>query len=85
MRGFHQSVQEHAPFLWGKFYSMVEKRKWSGIPYHVACHIPDLRLIPPGVKVERYWHPLFLGNYFFNTNNSNTLPLALLSTMQYGK
>ena len=56
-RGPHRSATEHAPFLREEFASIVEKGRWVVLPYSVAKRLPGLRLIPPGVKVERDQRP----------------------------
>ena len=50
----------------------------------VAKRLPGLRLIPPGVKEERYQRPRWLGDYRYFKTNAETLPVACLSAMQYG-
>ena len=81
----HQSTTEHAPFLREEFASMVEKGQWFVLPYSVAKRLPGLRLIPPGVKVERDRRPRWLGDYSYFKTNAETLPVACLSAMQYGR
>ena len=49
-----------------------------------AKGLPVLRLSPPGVKVERDRRPRWLSDYSFFLINSETLPIACLSAMQYG-
>ena len=49
----------------------------------MVFHLPGLRLSPPGVKVGRGQRPYLLGYYSFNTIDTNTLPLAPLTAMQY--
>ena len=64
---------------------MVEKGQWVVFPYSVAKRLPGLRLSPPGVKEERDRRPRWLGDYSFNAINAQTLPLAALDSMQYGR
>ena len=84
-RGPHRSATEHAPFLREKFASMVEKGQWVVLPYYVAKRLPGLRLSPPGVKVKRDRRPCWLDNYSYFKTNAETLPVACLSAMQYGR
>ena len=63
---------------------MVEKGQWVVIPYLVAKRLPGLRLISPGVKVERDRRPLWIGDYSYFKTNAETLPVACLSAMKYG-
>ena len=80
----HRSSKEHTPFLREEFASMLEKGQWVVLPYSVAKGLPGLRLIPPGVKVERDRIPRWLGDYSYFKTNAETLPVACLSAMQYG-
>ena len=64
-RGPHRSATEHNLFLCNEFSSMIEKGQWVVLPYSVAKGLPGLRLIPPGVKVERNRRPRWLGDYSF--------------------
>ena len=64
---------------------MVEKGQWVDPPYLVAKGLLGLRLSPPGVKVDRDRRPRWLGDYSYFKTNSDTLPLACLSAMQYGQ
>ena len=52
-RGPHKSALEQTPFLRREFASMVAKGQWVVLPYSVAQRLLGLRLIPPGVKIER--------------------------------
>ena len=81
----HRSAKEHTPFLREEFASMVEKRKWVVLPYWVAKGLPGLSLVPPGVKVEQDRRPRWLGDYSYFKNNAETLPVACLSAIQYGR
>ena len=83
--GPHRSATEHTLFLRTDFASMVEKVQWVVLPYSVAKGFPGLRLIPPGVKVERDPRPFWLDDYSYFKTNAETLPVACLSTMQYGR
>ena len=71
-RGPHNSATKHTPFLREEFALMVEKGQWVVIPYSVAKRIPGLRLISPGVKVERYRRPRWLGDYSYFKTNAKT-------------
>ena len=83
--GPHKSVIENAPFIHEEFASMVEKGQWMVIPYLVAKRLLGLRLIPPGVKMERDRRPRWLGNYSYYKTYSKTLPVSCLSAMQCGR
>ena len=64
---------------------MVAKGQWVLLPYSVTKQLPGLRLSPPGVKIERYCGPCWLGDYSFNPINVKTLPICDMSAMQYGR
>ena len=64
---------------------MIEKGQWLVLPYSVSKWLPGLRLSPLGVKVERDWRPHWLGDYSYFKTNADTLPVACLSAMQYGR
>ena len=64
---------------------MIEKGQWVVLPYLVAKGLPELMLIPPGVKVERDQRPRWIGDYSSFKTNAKTLPIACLSAMQYGR
>ena len=84
-RVLHKSATKHAPFLREEFASMVEKGQWVVLPYLVTKRLPGLRLSPPGVKVERDRRPRWLGDYSYFKTYAETLPVACLSAMQYGR
>ena len=54
------------------------------LPYSVDKRLPGLKLSPPGVKVERDRRPHWLGDCSYFKTNAETLPVACLSSMQYG-
>ena len=54
------------------------------LPYLVVKRLPGLRLIPPGVKVERDRRPRWLSDYSYFKTNVKTLPVAFLFSVQYG-
>ena len=64
---------------------MIEKGQWVVLPYSVSKGLPGLRLIPPGMKVERDRIPRWLGDCSYHKTNAETLPIACLSAMQYGR
>ena len=84
-QGPYRSATEHTLFLQEEFALMIEKGQWVVLPYSVAKGLPRLRLSPLGVKVERDRRPCWLGDYIYFKTNSETLPIACLSAMQYGR
>ena len=63
----------------------MEKGQWVVIPYSVAKRLPGLRFSPTRVKVERNRRPRWLGDYSYFKTNTDILPVASLSAMQYGQ
>ena len=54
------------------------------LTYLVAQRLQGLKLIPPGVKVERDRRSCWIGYYTFSKINAETLPLTDVDYMQYG-
>ena len=63
----------------------MEKGQWTVLPYSVAKWLPGLRLRPLGVKVEWDRRPSWPSDYSYFKTNAETLPVACLSSMQYGR
>ena len=82
-RGPHKSTTEHATFLREELAPMVEKGRWTVLPYSVSKRLPGLRLSLPGVKLERDRRTCWLGDYSYFKTNAETLPVNCLSLMQY--
>ena len=53
--------------------------------YLVTKELPGLRLSPLGLKEERERSPRWLGNYSYININCKTLPIAVLSNIQYSR
>ena len=64
---------------------MLEKWQWVVLPYLVAKRLPGLRLSPPGVKVGQDRRPFWISDYSYFKTNAETLPVACLSAMKYGR
>ena len=64
---------------------MVRNRQWVVLPYLLAKELPGLSMILQGVKEDRDWRPWWLGYYSYSNLNSETLPIVVLSVMQYGR
>ena len=63
---------------------MIRKEQWVVLPYQVANQLPNLRLSPPGVVLERDRRPRWIVDYSFSGVNQDTLPLAPSEAMQFG-
>ena len=83
-RGPHQSCRNHLEFLSEEFCDMIRKEQWVVLPYQVANQLPNLRLSPPGVVLERDRRPRWIVDYSFSGVNQDTLPLAPSEAMQFG-
>ena len=83
-RGVHKSCQEHIGFLKEEFIDMIQKGQWVVLPTKAVRHIPDLRVLPPGVVPQQDRRPRWIGNYTFSGVNGDTLPLAAMEAMQFG-
>ena len=55
------------------------------IIYSFSQRLPGLRLIPLGIKVDRYYWPHWLGDYIFSKISAETLPLLYVYFIQYGR
>ena len=64
---------------------MVGKEQWVVLPYSLSKDLMGLRLSPPGVKEDFYWRPKWVNDYSYSNINTDTLPIALLSAIQYGR
>ena len=64
---------------------MVAKGKWVLLPYLVAKELTGIYIIPPGVKDERYIHPIWLRGYSFRNIEYVNSSIFALSTMQYDR
>ena len=84
-RGSHQSAQGHLEFLRDEFADMVSQRFWTVLPYSVVKHLPHLRLAPLGVVPQRDRRPRTISDYTFNDTNAETVPLAPIDAMQFGR
>ena len=81
----HKSTLAHVPFLQEEFDLIVVKEQWVIFPYSVTKELQGIRLRPLGVKEDRDWQSRCLGDYSYSYLNSETLPIAIMPTMQYGR
>jgi Reverse transcriptase (RNA-dependent DNA polymerase). len=84
-RGAHKSCQEHLGFLSEEFVDMIQKGRWTILPYSVVKDLSNLRLSPPGVVPQRDRRPRWIVvDYSFYGINQETLPLIAEDAMQFG-
>ena len=51
------------------------------LPYYLSKELSVIRLIPPGVKEERYQWLRWIGDYIYSNINADILPTATLSAI----
>lgn len=84
-RGPHKSANEHVEFLCEDFADMIDKDQWLILPFEEVKDLPGLRLSPPGVIPQRNRRPRWIGDYTWSGVNQDTVPLAPMDAMQYGR
>jgi hypothetical protein len=72
-------------FLQEEMIDFVHKRFWTVLPYSLARSIPNLRLAPFGVVPQHNRRPRIICDFSFYDQNHDTLPLAPLEAMQFGR
>jgi len=84
-RGPHKSATEYLDFLRTEMAEMVSRSQWAVLPYHMARHLPGLRVSPLGVVPQHERRPRTIVDYSFADVNDNTLPIAPMEAMQFGR
>ena len=84
-RGSHHSAQSHLDFLRDEMATMIEQQYWTVLPYSKVRHLPHLRLSPLGVVPQRDRRPRIIVDYSFYNINDDTVPLAPMESMQFGR
>ena len=84
-RGSHQSALGHLEFLRDEMADMVEQGYWTVLPYSSVLNLSHLRLSPLGVVPQRDRRPRIIVDYTFWGINDETVPLAPVDTMQFGR
>ena len=64
---------------------MINKGQWVILPAKAVLHLPGLRLSPPGVVPQRGRRPRWICDYSWWGVNKDTLPLAAMEAMQFGR
>ena len=85
LRGSHKSCADFLDFLQEEMVDFVNKRFWTVLPYSLARSIPHLRLAPFGVVPQHNRRPRLICDFSFYDQNDDTLPLAPLEAMQFGR
>ena len=84
-RGPHKSAKEHIEFLREEYASMMKKGHWTLLPAQLLMHQPDLRLSPLGVVPQVGRRPRTISDYSYFGVNEDTVPLAPVEAMQFGR
>ena len=84
-RGPHKSALEYSDFLEGEMTEMVQRGQWMVLPFDAVQHLPNLRISPLGVVPQHKRRPRTIVDLSFHGVNADTLPLAPLEAMQFGK
>jgi hypothetical protein len=84
-RGSHQSCNKFLDFLSEEMVDFIHKKFWTVLPYSVARTIPHLRLAPFGVVPQHNRRPRIICDFSFYDQNTDTIPLAPLEAMQFGR
>ena len=84
-RGPHRSALEYADCLQDEFLDFIRKGFWMLLPYEEVKDLPGLRLSPLGVVPRRERRPRIFVDYSFYGINGDTVPLAPIEAMQFGK
>ena len=75
-------MMAHVPFLRVEFSLMAMNVKWVVLLYLVAKDILVLRVSPLVVKEEWDQWPRLISNCSYSSINADSLPIAVLSSMQ---
>lgn len=84
-RGPHKSCEDYLDFLNQEFIEMVARGQWVVLPYSAVKDMPGLRASPPGVIPQHGRRPRWIVDYSYWGINEETLPLAALESMQFGR
>jgi hypothetical protein len=75
----------HNEFLRGEFATMIRKKQWVLLPKKMILTEAELWLSPLGVLPQRDIRPRSIIDYSFYRINDDTVLVAPLETMQFGK
>ena len=64
---------------------MMDKQQWTVLPAHLVKHIPGLWLSPLGLVPQRGRRDRMISDYSFFGVNAETLQLAPMEAMQFGR
>ena len=84
-RGNHPSTKAFADFIQSEMTDMRKKGIFVVLPYSLVRHLPALRLSPLGCVPQRERRPRIINDYTFSGVNPETLKMAPLESMQWGR
>ena len=84
-RGSHASCDEFLDFLQEEMVDFVHKKFWTVLPSSAVAQLPHLRIAPFGVVPQHNRRPRIICDFSFYDQNADTLPLAPLEAMQFGR
>jgi hypothetical protein len=84
-QGPHCSSLEYIDFHQEEFVNMINKGQWVILLAKAVLHLPGLQLSPPGVVPQCGRHPRWICDYSWWGVNEDTLPLAAMEAMQFGR
>ena len=64
---------------------MMDKQQWTVLPASMVKHIKGLRLSPLGLVPQCNWRDRMISDYSYFGVNGDTLQLATLDAMQFGR
>ena len=84
-RGPHQSSARGIEFLRNEYADMMDKQQWTVLPAHLVQSLFGLRLSPIGLVPQRGRRDRMISDYTYFGVNAETLQLAPLDAMQFGR
>ena len=84
-RGPHKSSKNGIEFLRDEYADMMNKQQWTVLPAALVQHLFGLRLSPIGLVPQRNRRDRMISDYSYFGVNSETLGVAPLDAMQFGR
>jgi hypothetical protein len=76
---------QHKGFLCEEFVDLIRKGQWVLLPADLVIHNHNVRLTPFGMLPQRDQRPITIYDYYFFLVNLDTIPLAPVESMQFGR
>ena len=84
-QGPRKSSHNGIDFLRIECADMMDKQQWTVLPASMVKNIKGLRLSPLGLVPQRNRRNRMISNYIYFSVNNDTLQLAPLDAMQFGR